>query len=126
MRAHIFLNGSYEIAILDSYGKEPDVRSNGAIYRKKAPDTNASKPAGEWQTMEVTFRNGKATVSLNGKQIHNEVALDTPTLNGFPKVTGYAKESWQKRAGIVSEGPLRLQAENSEVRFANVAIKRLK
>lgn len=122
----VFLNGSYEIAILDSYGKETDVRSNGAIYRTKAPDTNASKPAGEWQTMEVTFKNGKATVSLNGKQIHNEVALDTPTLNGFPKVTGYAKESWQKRAGIVSEGPLRLQAENTEVRFANVAIKRLK
>jgi hypothetical protein len=122
----VFLNGSYEIAILSSYGKKPTDRTNGAIYRVKAPDVEASKPEGEWQTMEVTFINGKASVALNGRLIHKDVALETPTLNGFPKVTTYAVESWQKRAGIKSEGPLRLQSENSAVRFANIAVKRLK
>lgn len=120
------MNGSYEIAILDSYGNKADDRSNGAVYRVKAPDENASKPAGEWQNLEVTFKHGKATVTLNGKLIHKDVTLDLPTLGGFPKVTTYAKESWQKKAGIVSEGHLRLQSENTEVRFANIAIKRIK
>ena len=27
--------------------------------------------------------------------------------------------------GTVTEGPIRLQAENSEVRFANIALKRI-
>jgi hypothetical protein len=122
----IFLNGSYEIAILSSHGKKATDRSNGAIYRMKAPDVEASKPEGEWQTLEVTFKNGKATVTLNGKLIHKEVKLDTPTFNGFPKVALYANESWQKKARVVSEGPLRLQSENSAVRFANIAIKRIR
>jgi hypothetical protein len=122
----IFLNGSYEISILDSYGKNPDAFSNGSIYRTKAPDTEASKPAGQWQTMDITFKKNMVTVLLNGKRIHNGVPVKTPTLNGFPAAFAYPLQSWQKKRGIISEGPIRLQAENSAVRFANIAIKRLK
>ena len=32
----VYLNGSWEIALLDSYGQQPSDRSNGAIYRVKA------------------------------------------------------------------------------------------
>ncbi len=66
----------------------------GAIYGLKPPDVDASKPAGEWQTLDITFRNarfdkagkktGKArmTVLLNGKKIHDDVELPShcPTL----------------------------------------------
>jgi hypothetical protein len=122
----VFLNGSYEIAILSTFGAKPTDRSNGAIYRMRAPDSEASKREGEWQTLEVTVNHGKATVALNGKVIHKDAALSTPTLNGFAVATLYPKDSWQARKGVTAEGPIRLQAENSEVRFANIALKRLK
>jgi hypothetical protein len=106
----VYLNGSFEIAILNTYGQQPSDRSNGAIYRIKAPEVEASKPENQWQTLEVTFRGGKATVMLNGQMIHREVTLNKPTLYGFP---------------AEKTGPIRLQAENSSVRFANIAIKPL-
>ncbi len=119
----VFLNGSWEIAILDTYGKSATDRSNGAIYRTKAPDKEASKPAGQWQTMEVKLMNGIVTVRLNGEVIHDEVKLEEPTFLGFPAAQVWANMSAQTEEGIVTEGPIRLQAENSEVRFANVAIQ---
>lgn len=122
----VFLNGSYEIALLNSYGTKPSKSSNGSIYRQKAPAVEASKREGEWQSLDVTFKDAKATVTLNGKIIHKDVDLKVPTLNGFPAYCIYPENSWQKKKGVISEGPIRLQAENSEVRFANVAIKRLK
>ena len=120
----VYLNGSYEIAILDSYGQEPTDRTNGAIYRVKAPTQQASKPAGEWQTLEVTFEQGKATVTLNGKTIHQDVKLEDPTFYGFP-TKNFAESSWQSEDDVVSQGPIRLQAETAYVRFANIAIKPL-
>lgn len=68
----VFLNGSYEIAILDSYGKVKSDRTNGAIYRLRPPDKEASRPAGEWQTLEIAFIKSKVTVVLNGVVIHQE------------------------------------------------------
>lgn len=121
----VYLNGSWEIAILDSYGKQPTDRSNGAIYRRKAPLTNASKPADQWQTLEVTFIDGKATVELNGTVIHKSVKLYKPTFMGFPTATIWPDESFPSYDETVTEGPIRLQAENSKVRFANIAIQRL-
>lgn len=119
----VFLNGSYEIAILDSYGKEKSDKTNGAIYRLRAPDKEASKPAGEWQTLEIIFLKSKATVTLNGVVIHQDVELIQPTPNGFPSSKAFALGSWQEEEGIISQGPIRLQAESSYIRFANIAIK---
>ena len=106
----VYLNGSFEIAISDTHGKEPSDRSNGAIYRETAPKSEASKPAGQWQTLEVTFKGGKATVVLSGETIHKDVSLSEPTPYGFEDT---------------ESGPIRLQAESSSVRFANIAIKPL-
>lgn len=121
----VYLNGSWEIAILDSYGQEASDRSNGAIYRFKAPDQEASKPAGEWQTMEIEFLQGVVTVTLNGKVIHKEVKLGKPTFMGFPTAQIWPDDSFPAYEGIVTQGPIRLQAENSAIRFANIAIERL-
>ena len=121
----VYLNGSWEIAILDSHGQSPSERTNGAIYRVKAPDVEASKPAGEWQTMEVEFMLGVATVTLNGQVIHDQVKLEKPTFMGFPTAQIWPDYSFPSYAGTVTEGPIRLQAENSQVRFANIALQRL-
>ncbi len=121
----VYLNGSWEIAILDSYGKVPSDRTNGAFYLFKKADKEASKPAGQWQTMEVEFMNGVASVKLNGTLIHDQVKMGKPTFMGFPTAQVWPDNSFPSYEGTVTEGPIRLQAENSEVRFANIAIQRL-
>jgi hypothetical protein len=121
----VYLNGSWEISLMDTHGQQPSDRSNGAFYRFKAPSAEASKPAGQWQTMEVEFMNGIATVKLNGKTIHDQVKMDKPTFMGFPSAKVWPEQSFPAYLGTVTEGPIRLQAENSEVRFSNIAIQRL-
>ena len=69
--------------------------------------------------------NGTATVHLNGKLIHDQVKLNQPTFMGFPSAQVWPEGSFPADEGIVTEGPIRLQAENSSVRFANIAIQRL-
>ncbi|MEM7370349.1 MAG: DUF1080 domain-containing protein [Bacteroidota bacterium] len=121
----VYLNGSWEISLLDTYGQSSSDRSNGAFYRFKAPDSEASRPAGQWQSMEVEFMQGVATVTLNGTVIHKAVKLDKPTFMGFPSAKVWPEESFPSYFGTVTEGPIRLQAENAEVRFANIALQRL-
>ena len=121
----VYLNGSWEISILDSHGQAVSDRSNGSFYRFKAPDKEASKPAGQWQTMEVEFMDGIASIWLNGTQIHNQVKLSTPTFMGFPSAKVWPEQSFPGYFGTITEGPIRLQAENSNIRFANIAIQRL-
>jgi hypothetical protein len=47
---------------------------------------------------------------LNGTTIHDAVALESRTPYGFP---------------VSKSGPIRLQAETTAVRFANIAIRLL-
>ena len=106
----IYLHGSHEIAILNSHGQAASERSNGAIYRQTPPLMEASRKAGQWQSYDITLKDGHVTVLLNGKEIHHDVELKDKTLYGFP-VTG--------------SGPIRLQGECSAVRFANIAIQEI-
>ena len=87
----VFLQGRYEIQVLDSSGWEtPGYGDCGAIYDQYAPLMNACLPALEWQTYDVVFRaprcEGKVvkeqtrlTVFHNGAVIHNNVQLAGPT-----------------------------------------------
>ena len=69
--------------------------------------------------------NGLVTVLLNDVKIHDKVKVGRPTFLGFPAAQSFAEISFDSFMGIVSKGPIRLQGENSEVRFANIAIMRL-
>jgi hypothetical protein len=44
---------------------------------------------------------------------------------GFPAGEEWPDMSFPYYYETVTEGPIRLQAENSEVRFANIALKRI-
>jgi len=95
----------------------------GAIYGLKAPDVDASKPAGIWQTLDITFRNARfdssgaktenarITVLLNGVKIHDDVSIERrcPTL--------------QEPEGP-TPGPIVLENHRSQgrVRFRNIWI----
>jgi hypothetical protein len=133
------LMGLYEIQIYDSFGvKEPNASDCGGIYPRAElkpvyhhidkgipPRVNAAKPAGEWQTLDITFvaprldAKGKKTanarfvkVVLNGQVVHEDVEVPTPT--------GHA---WHNPE--VAEGPLLLQGDHGPVAFRNVRVRRL-
>ena len=90
----VFLQGRYEIQVLDSYGIEvPGKGDCGAVYNQFAPLTNACKPPLEWQTYDVVFRTARVdadgevvektrlTVLQNRTVIHNNIS-NCPVLPG--------------------------------------------
>ncbi|MFE1585179.1 family 16 glycoside hydrolase [Streptomyces sp. NPDC058737] len=120
----IYLQDRYELQILDSYGDTtPDTNEAGAIYLKKAPDTNAATAPETWQTYDIVFRaarfdeNGaktadaRVTVVWNGRTVHDDVALDGPTAAG--------------RAESPAAGAIRLQDHGNKVRFRDIRVEPL-
>ena len=65
----VYLRGIYEVQVADTYGRPLDAHNMGAIYSRIKPTVAAEKPAGEWQTMDITYVDRHATVILNGKKI---------------------------------------------------------
>lgn len=106
----LYLRDIYEVQILNSYGKPLTDNMCGALYRRIAPAVNACKPAGEWQTFEVTLVGRRLTVVHNGQKLHDAVDVG-------PLGTGNAG----KRSD--APGPLRLQGDHQEVSFRNVRIR---
>ena len=51
----VYLDGIYELQVLDSYGLKPQNNDCGAIYKQIVPSVNACKPPLQWQTYDVTF-----------------------------------------------------------------------
>jgi hypothetical protein len=108
----VYMRDKYEVQILNSYGKAPVDSGCGALYRRIAPAVNASKPAGEWQTFDITFIGKHLTVIHNGQKVLNNVDVG-------PMGTG---ASSQRPDG---PGPLRLQGDHNLVSFRNVRIRPL-
>ena len=76
-----YLRGRHEIQILGDYkGRQAcDSGGNGAALQHTAPDQFASKPGGEWQTVEATIIGNRITVTLNGVKVHDNVKCDRAT-----------------------------------------------
>jgi hypothetical protein len=109
-----YLRGRHEIQILGDYPKgKPEKHGNGSIYGVKAPDEFASKPAGEWQTVEATIIGNKITVVLNGKKIHDQVECDKATGSELDK-------------NVKEPGSIFLQGDHGTVSFRNLRVKELK
>jgi hypothetical protein len=105
----VYLRGRYEIQILDGYGRPLDVHSQGALYGFIIPSVNADKPAGEWQTYDITLIANHVTVILNGTKI-----ID----NGeVPGITGGALDANEK-----GPGPILLQGDHGRVQFRKVRL----
>jgi hypothetical protein len=88
----VYLQGRYEIQVLDSYGLPPDKQGCGAIYGRRKPKENACNVPQTWQTYDITFRapqfdadgkkikNARVTVIHNGVTIHQDAEIEGPTV----------------------------------------------
>jgi Domain of Unknown Function (DUF1080) len=106
----VYLRDKYEMHILDSFGRPASDHESGALYRRVAPSANAARPAGEWQTFDITMIGRKLTLIYNGQKV-----LDVADIG--PKGTGAASE----RAD--GPGPLRLQGDHDSITFRNIRIR---
>lgn len=116
----VYLQGRYEVQVLDSHGLAPGPGDCGALYGKRAPSVNACRPPERWQSYDIEFRaprfdasgvksaNARASVWHNGMRIHDEVEIDGPTASGS--------------ADEAALGPLMLQDHGNPVRYRNVWI----
>lgn len=132
----VYLMGRYEVQIYDSFGVQKDEYPGlecGGIYpewidhtnqRGHSPLVNASLPAGQWQSVDITFRaprfdaQGRKTaparfvkVLHNGVTVHQDVDVPGPTRAGLE--------------GEVPAAPFRLQGDHGPVAFRHVRIRTL-
>ena len=106
----IYLRGIYEVQVFDSYQKPLDSHNMGAIYSRITPSLSAERPAGEWQSLDITLCERHVMVILNGKMI-----VDNQPLFG---VTGGALT-----ADEFLPGPIYLQGDHGKVLYRNLVLQ---
>ena len=121
----VYLQGRYEIQVLDSYHNDTYLDGScGALYKIIAPSQNASKPPEEWQIYDITFhaprvdKDGKVTEKGEVTVIHNGVTIIDR--GRFDHTTPGALEIPQG-----TPGPIMLQDHGARIRYRNVWLKPL-
>ena len=124
----VFLQGRYEMQVLDNYKSETYADGMaGAIYGQYPPLVNACRPQGEWQTYDIIFhaaklQNGKVikparvTAFFNGVLVQDNTDLIGPT--GHQILASYPES-------LPDKGPLQLQDHNHPVRYRNIWVREL-
>jgi hypothetical protein len=105
----IYLRGRHELQVLDDHGKPVNEHAHMSIYGWTPPALNASKPAGEWQTMEATVVGNRVTVVLNGQKVHDNAVIQA--------ITGGALD-----ADEAAPGPIMIQGDHSKVWFRKLTV----
>jgi Domain of Unknown Function (DUF1080) len=124
----VFLQGLYEIQVLDSYHSKTYADGQAAaVYGQYPPLVNAARPPGQWQTYDIVFHaprfdaNGdvlhpaRVTVLHNGVLVQDNVELTGPTAHG-------ERPPYKKTPENL---PLQLQDHHNPVRFRNIWIRQL-
>jgi hypothetical protein len=105
----IYLRGIYEIQVIDSYGRPLDSHYMGGVYSRITPSVNAEKPAGEWQSMDITLCDRHITVILNGVNIIDNQPVYGPTGGAL-------------HADVFAPGPIYLQGDHGKVLYRNMML----
>lgn len=118
-----YLQGRYEVQMLDSFGLEGLDNECGGIYGAARPAVNMCLPPLAWQTYDIDFtaaqfgadgqkiKNARVTVRHNGVVIHDDIELP----KGTPGGTG---------GESAEPGPLFLQNHGDPVRYRNIWVVR--
>jgi hypothetical protein len=124
----VFLQGLYEMQVLDSYKNETYADGMaGAIYGQYPPLVNASRAQGAWQAYDIIFhaakvldgkvvRPARVTAFFNGVLVQDGMDLIGPT--GHKVLATYPGR-------LTDKGPLRLQDHNNIIQYRNIWVREL-
>ena len=116
----LYVQGRYEVQMLDSFGLEGLNNECGGIYTVKEPDVNMAFPPLSWQTYDVDYTAAKyddgkvvspprITVRHNGVVIHDDIELPADrNTRAAPLKAG------------PEPGPVYLQNHGNPVRYRNI------
>lgn len=128
----VFLMGTYEVQVLDSFENQTYADGQaGALYGRQKPLVNASRKPGEWQTYDIIFKrplfdkDGKVTRRATFTVLHNGVLIQNHTvLSGGTGWNGpHAATEYKAHADKL---PLKMQDHGNPVRFRNIWVRPLK
>jgi len=121
----VYLQGRYEVQVLDSYGLKPRKDDCGAIYEVAAPLVNACKAPTIWQSYDITFHSAKCE---NGKIV--QPPRITVYQNGIKVQDNVSIPVKNTRAGSGGDpcmpGPILLQYHGNPVQFRNIWLLSMK
>lgn len=123
----IFLQGKYEVQVLDNNDNDTYVNGQvGSIYKQSVPLAKASVPTGEWNEYDIIYHapefdgDGNKTKSATITVLHNGVLVQdhfeikgTTEYIGWPKNTAHGK------------GPIQLQDHGSPVSYRNIWVREI-
>ncbi|TRZ46484.1 DUF1080 domain-containing protein [Robertkochia solimangrovi] len=125
----IFLQGKYELQVLDNYDNPTYVNGQaGSLYKQYPPLVNAANPSGEWQKYDIIYhapqwdKDGNKTKAATITVLLNGVLVqDHTVLYGTTEYIGWPKDEKH------GDGPLKLQDhhDNSGVSFRNIWVRKL-
>jgi len=126
----VFLQGMYEIQVLDCYNNETYVNGQtGSVYKQTPPLANAMRKPGEWNVYDIIYsapifkEDGTYRVPPTVTVIHNGIVLQNHTIVlgtteyiGFPQIKPHGA------------GPIILQSHgdpSEPISFRNIWIREL-
>jgi len=105
----VYLRGRHEVQVEDDYGLEPLDDRFAGIYGFLEPNAMAAKPAGEWNSYDITLIGRRVTVVANGQRVICDEVIPGPTGGALDSNEG-------------APGPLLLQGDHGPVEFRNIVI----
>ena len=105
----IYLRGRYEMQVLADYGQPPEKHGHMSLYAWAPPLVNASKPAGEWQSVDIVIVGNRVTATLNGKKVQDNTEIQA--------ITGGALD-----ANETEPGPILIQGDHTKVWFKKITV----
>ena len=115
----VYLQGRYEVQVLDSYGLKGESNECGGIYGCGKPIVNMAAPPMQWQTYDLTFTaprfdaEGKKTKNATVTVIHNGVLVQDKTEVPNPTTAHWGGDP-KEPAG------LHLQDHGNPVQYRNI------
>lgn len=114
----VYVQGRYEVQVLDSFGLSGEDNECGGIYQIAKPLVNMCLPPLQWQTYDIDFtaaryndagektQDARITIRHNGEVIHKDLELPHHTPGKYPEAD--------------APGPLYLQGHGNPVVYRNI------